>query len=175
MGCKSGSEEKHDEPEFDKPVVRNFDKEVSDKFSNASLDMYQKGAIAESDNLHISKLFTKEWFRKSSENPDAMFQELATGECDAKHIDKATASRVANSLLMICLKMGIDHYAEDSRRTYDGKASLRGTRFKESRARAIDMVENKIRLRNTEACDAIFDAIDSDHSGKIENEVHTHA
>ena len=166
MGCKSGSEEKHDEPEFDKPVVRNFDKEVSDKFSNASLDMYQKGAIAESDNLHISKLFTKEWFRKSSENPDAMFQELATGECDAKHIDKATASRVANSLLMICLKMGIDDFA---------KGPFRGTRFKESRARAIDMVENKIRLRNTEACDAIFDAIDSDHSGKIENEVHTHA
>ena len=166
MGCKSGSEEKHDEPEFDKPVVRNFDKEVSDKFSNASLDMYQKGAIAESDNLHISKLFTKEWFRKSSEDPDAMFQELATGECDAKHIDKATASRVANSLLMINLKMGIDYYAE---------GPFRGTRFKESRARAIDMVENKIRLRNTEACDAIFDAIDSDHSGKIENEVHTHA
>ena len=166
MGCKSGSEEKHDEPEFDKPVVRNFDKEVSDKFSNASLDMYQKGAIAESDNLHISKLFTKEWFRKSSENPDAMFQELATGECDAKHIDKATASRVANSLLMINLKEGMDHLAE---------GPFRGTRFKESRARAIDMVENKIRLRNTEACDAIFDAIDSDHSGKIENEVHTHA
>ena len=138
--------------------TNSAEKESSDKFSNTSAR--EQGAIAEGSSMHRSQLMDLDWFERMSNDPTGLFDELAKGEGKDKHIDKATALKVANSALVIYLEIILKEWAgryNDLKQDVSSKAS--------------EAIKDKVRLHNTDAVDSIFDAIDTNHNGKIEKKV----
>ena len=137
--------------------TNSAEKESSDKFSNSYAR--EQGAVAEA-NMHRSQLKDGAWFDRMGRDPTGLFEELAKGEGKDKHIDKATALEVANSLLVLGLEKMLENWAG----RYDEYKQ-------DTSARTTEAIKDKVRLHNTDAVDSIFDAIDTDHNGKIEKKV----
>jgi Ca2+-binding EF-hand superfamily protein len=136
------------------------ERESSNNYSNESFE--HTGAMGEDDNLHRSHLLDKEWFWEHA--GDKMFDALAKGKDKDAHIDKPAAALVANSLLV----MGLEGMVEDFRIPLPMQVH---DKLSDS---AVETIKDKVRLRNTEAVDAVFNAIDSNHNGKIEKKEWNH-
>ena len=121
------------------------DHEDSDKFSNHTLE--EPGAMGEGDALHSSHLLGKDWFVKYAGDPNKLFAELATGEGKTAYISKGKSSLVANSLMVL----GVNAVMPDEGGSFLMRFGVNELSFSD---KAMKVVEDKVRLRKTEAVEA---------------------